>query len=99
MNSKPGRVVPNTAVTVCPARSPGARIVAVACDMVRPRRSTATSISSGPDGTCATNTVFTVRNCSCGWSSSAIIARSATTVVIPPCGLTGAFQSSLNSAT
>jgi hypothetical protein len=85
-NSKPGRRSPKTAIDVAPALSPGLRTVAASCDIERPRRSTVTSISTGPERTCAAKTVVTERKRCAGTPSSASIARSPTTATIPPCG-------------
>ena len=92
MNSNPGRDPPNTATAVCPLRSPVGRTVAVAWDIVRPRRNTVTSMSTGPGGTWAANTVDTDRSASPGASNSMAMARKAKEVVIPPWGRTGAFH-------
>src|ERR1700730_8849990 len=70
VNLNPGRAVPKTAMAVCPAWAPSEWTVAVAWDIVRPRRSTETSMSTGPGGTWAANTVVTERSDSSGASSS-----------------------------
>jgi hypothetical protein len=64
----------------------------VSCDIDRPRRSTPTSIVTGPGRTCAAYTVVTERRHCAGASSSACIARNATAVAKPPCGLIGAHH-------
>ena len=84
VNSKPGRDAPKTAINECPAVSSTFRIVAVACDIERPRRSTVTSISTGPGRTCPANTVLTLRSGCSGTASSVSTARSAVAVTRPP---------------
>ncbi len=98
VNSYPGRATPKTATAVCPLSAPPGRTVAVACDIVLPRRNTVTSMSTGPGGTCAANTVVTDRSVSSGEASSAAMARTARAVTTPPWGRTGAFHWSLSSA-
>ncbi len=83
---------------MCPVAAPMGRTVAVAWDIVRPRRSTTTSTSTGPGGTCAAKTVVTERKDCSGRSSSAAMARSARAVTTPPWGSTGAFHWSLTTA-
>ena len=98
VNSNPWRDVPKTAVETCPLDAPAGRTVAVAWDIVLPRRSTTTSMSTGPGGTCAANTVVTERNDWSGVSRSAAMARSAMAVTTPPWGSTGAFHWSVTTA-
>ena len=93
---RPGAVPPTGATP--PASSPGFRTVAESCDSERPRRSTATSISSAPAATGAANTVLTERRRCSGAASSAIIARTATALTMPPCGSVGAPQMAGRSA-
>ncbi len=89
------RGAPKTAMAVCPAPLPSLRTVAVTWLMVRPRRSTVTSMSSGPGATWAANTVVTERSACSGWASSAVMARRARALTMPPWGSTGAFHPSL----
>jgi hypothetical protein len=85
VNSKPPRARPNTATVVCPTASvPAARVVAVTCDIVRPRRSTDTSIVTAPAGTAAANTVVCVRSRWSGSPSSAVMAAVASAAMVPP---------------
>jgi hypothetical protein len=83
---------------VCPALAPTGRTVAMTWDMVRPRRNTVTSMSTGPGGTWAANTAVTVRSGWSGSASSAAMARSISAVTIPPWGSTGASHWSLSTA-
>ena len=94
VNWKPSRGAPNTASVVWPASAPGVRAVALSCEIERPRRSTVTSMSTGPACTCAANTVVTLRNVWSGSPSSAVIARTVVAVTRPPWGTTGQFHSS-----
>ena len=98
VNSKPGRTTPNTAMAVCPLVAPSGRTVAVAWDIVLPRRRTVTSMSTGPGGTWAAKTVVTERSRSSGAPSSAAMARRASAVTIPPWGSTGAHHWSVSTA-
>jgi len=61
-------------------------------------RRTVTSMSTGPGGTWPAKIVVTERSDCPGVPSAALIARSASAVVIPPWGSTGAFHWSLTTA-
>jgi hypothetical protein len=78
-------------------------------DSDRPRRSTVTSISTGPAATGAANTVVSVRSgtssaaapgsaAPSGPASSRAIARAVRAAITPPCGTIGQFQSALTSS-
>jgi hypothetical protein len=84
---------PKTASDVWPAGAPRERSVAPACDIVRPRRSTVTSMSTGPGSTCPANTTVIDRRRCVGASSSVRMALAATEVTRPPWGTSGQFHS------
>ena len=75
-----------------PASAPSARTVAVAWEIDRPRRSTSTSITTGPAGTGLANTVVSVRSTWAGSPTSAAMARAASAAISPPCGTVGQFH-------
>ena len=91
VNSNPGRGAPNTPIAVRPASRPGVRAVASACAIVRPARSSVTSISTSPASTGAAKTHDTERNGMCPGTASCI-ARAATASDIPPHGTFGAVH-------
>ena len=75
-----------------PASAPGLRSDARTCDIERPRRSTSTSMSTGPWRTWPANTPLRLRNGCVESPSAASIARAAVAATMPPWGTIGQFQ-------
>ena len=92
VKSKPRRGAPNAAIAVSPASAPRFRTVAVSCDIERPRRSSATSISTGPAATWPANSTVIVRSDCVASPSSRSIARTASAATMPPWGTTASSQ-------